>query len=326
MTITAKRISDPTTDKPYFILTELLEDKADFEESQINVRITDGAHFWRKEGQRRLSQPDKWMANTYRAITSPTAESFEYQFSERDGNLKFTIRWRQPGMTGRVKADIVLQLCEGPEHMRSLLDCLFGTLSSLQVSHDAHAKSVADFKEEALRNSKLVEEYATHKEAREEELYAKFSAVLNEKKAKMRELKHRVEDLERKLQDDERSDATDAGSQGARGALDEYNSVYDAETEPSEENEAATLLPMPDTIGQQTQRPQQAASLMDAEATTSRVFTPAERAAMLDAPTQSQEVADDDMEPAPDREIEDMPVAGPAAPAKPRTITKRRRR
>ncbi len=49
-------------------------------------------------------------------------------------------------------------------------------------------------------------------------------------------------------------------------------------------------------------------------------------AAMLDAPTQSQEVADDDMEPAPDREVEDMPVAGPAAPAKPRTITKRRRR
>ncbi len=51
MTITAKKISDPTTDKPYFILTELLEDKADFEESQINVRITDGAHFWRKEGE-----------------------------------------------------------------------------------------------------------------------------------------------------------------------------------------------------------------------------------------------------------------------------------
>ncbi len=86
-------------------------------------------------------------------------------------------------------------------------------------------------------------------------------------------------------------DATDAGSQGARGALDEYNSVYDAETEPSEENEAATLLPMPDTIGQQTQRPQQAASLMDAEATTSRVFTPAERGMILSADARPKIIA-----------------------------------
>lgn len=51
MTITAKKILDPTTKNPYFILTELLEDKADFEESQINVSITDGAHFWRKDGE-----------------------------------------------------------------------------------------------------------------------------------------------------------------------------------------------------------------------------------------------------------------------------------
>lgn len=47
------------------------------------------------------------------------------------------------------------------------------------MSHDAHAKSVADFKEEALRNSKLVEEYATHKEAREEELYAKVRLTIS---------------------------------------------------------------------------------------------------------------------------------------------------
>jgi hypothetical protein len=32
-----------------------------------------------------------------------------------------------------------------------------------------------------------------------------FSAVLNEKKAKIRELKQRAEDLERKLQDEEHS-------------------------------------------------------------------------------------------------------------------------
>lgn len=37
-------------------------------------------------------------------------------------------------MTGRVKADIVLQLYEGSEHMRSMLDTLFSTLSDLQVS------------------------------------------------------------------------------------------------------------------------------------------------------------------------------------------------
>lgn len=40
-------------------------------------------------------------------------------------------------------------------------------------------KSAADFKEEALKNSKLVEEYAQHKETREEELYAKVSQIMS---------------------------------------------------------------------------------------------------------------------------------------------------
>ncbi|KAK9918586.1 hypothetical protein WJX75_005172 [Coccomyxa subellipsoidea] len=186
-------------------------------------------------------------------------------------------------------------------------------------------KSAANFKEEALKNSKLVEEYAQHKETREEELYAKFSAVLNEKKAKIRELKQRAEDLERKLQDEEHSDATDAGSQGARRGLDEHDSVYDAETEPSQENEAETLPAMLDTLGQQTQRPHTATQL-HAGATTSQGLTAAARDAMLDEPTQPQEVPEVDTAPIMEDREEAAAVTGPSAPAKPCTITKRRRR
>lgn len=58
-------------------------------------------------------------------------------------------------------------------------------------------------------------------------------------------------------------DATDGVSRGVRGGVDEYDSVYDAETEPSEEEGAGVLPAMPDTIGQQTLPP----SAMQAEAT-----------------------------------------------------------
>lgn len=52
MKISAKKVLDPPSNVPYFILTELQEDTDDFEESQINVSMTDGVHFWRKEGEK----------------------------------------------------------------------------------------------------------------------------------------------------------------------------------------------------------------------------------------------------------------------------------
>lgn len=63
-------------------------------------------------------------------------------------------------------------------------------------------------------------------------------------------------------------DGSDAGSQGRRGGVDDDNSIYDAETEPSdvEANEADTLPAMPDTLGQQTQR-HMTGTLLTAEAT-----------------------------------------------------------
>ncbi|BDA46778.1 hypothetical protein COCOBI_09-2310 [Coccomyxa sp. Obi] len=328
MRVSAKKVLDPPSKVPYFILTELQEDTDNFEESQINVSTTDGVHFWRKEGQRRLPQPDRWMTNVYNAISDPKAEGFEFEFSQEHGDLKLTIRWRHPGIAGKAKADIHLQSCEGPEPMRSLLDTLFSTLTALQESHDAHARSAAAFKDEAFENSKLVEEYVKSKEAREEELYAKFSAVLNAKKEKLRELKQRIEDLERKLRDEE--DGSDAGSQGRRGGgVDEYNSIYDAETEPSdaEVNEAETLPAMQDTLGQQTLR-HTAATLLPAETTSGPGPVTADQAAMLEEPTQPQEAPDVVMEQATNGVNEAVPVSGPsvAAARKPTTIARRRQR
>lgn len=48
--------------------------------------------------------------------------------------------------------------------------------------------------------------------------------------------------------------------------------------------------------------------------------------AMLDEPTQPQEVPEVDMAPIMEDREEAAAVTGPSAPAKPRTITKRRRR
>ncbi len=49
------------------------------------------------------------------------------------GHMQLTIRWRHPGMAGKAKADILLQSCEGPEPMHSLLDTLFSSLAALQA-------------------------------------------------------------------------------------------------------------------------------------------------------------------------------------------------
>lgn len=52
MRVSVLKVLDPPKNVPYFILTELQEDTDNFEESQINVSITDGVHFWRKEGEK----------------------------------------------------------------------------------------------------------------------------------------------------------------------------------------------------------------------------------------------------------------------------------
>jgi hypothetical protein len=48
--------------------------------------------------------------------------------------VQLTIRWRQIGIAGRVKADILLPLCDSSQEMPKLLDTLFSTLASLEVS------------------------------------------------------------------------------------------------------------------------------------------------------------------------------------------------
>ncbi len=73
------------------------------------------------------------MANTYRAITSPTAESFEYQFSERDGNLKVC----SPS-TLTVKG--VLQL---PLVAALLTYCLYETITLSCADHAVHHQMAA---------------------------------------------------------------------------------------------------------------------------------------------------------------------------------------
>ena len=50
--MSAKKVIDPSSKVPHFILTELQEDRDDFEESHFNVSITDGVHYWRKEGEK----------------------------------------------------------------------------------------------------------------------------------------------------------------------------------------------------------------------------------------------------------------------------------
>lgn len=72
-------------------------------------------------------------------------------------------------------------------------------------------------------------------------------------------------------------DGSDAGSQGRRGGVDDHNSIYDAETEPSAEvDEAETLVAMQDTLGQQTQR-HTAGTLLPANATAGPSSVPADQ-------------------------------------------------
>ena len=47
----AQTIVDSTSGKAYYVLIKLLEDKTDFEESSIDVRITDGTSCWEIEGK-----------------------------------------------------------------------------------------------------------------------------------------------------------------------------------------------------------------------------------------------------------------------------------
>lgn len=50
MTLTARKIVDSSSNAPYFILTDVQEDDEDFEESQMDISITNGLQYWRKHG------------------------------------------------------------------------------------------------------------------------------------------------------------------------------------------------------------------------------------------------------------------------------------
>ena len=46
----AHTILDSTSGKAYYVLVTLLEDRTEFEESSINLRVTDGSSCWGREG------------------------------------------------------------------------------------------------------------------------------------------------------------------------------------------------------------------------------------------------------------------------------------
>ena len=79
-------------------------------------------------------------------------------------------------------------------------------------------------------------------------------------------------------------DGSDAGSQGRRGGVDDHNSIYDAETEPSAEvDEPETLAAMQDTLGQQTLR-HMAGTLLPVETTAGPSSDPVDHHGVVIAP------------------------------------------
>ncbi|DBB06620.1 TPA: DNA repair protein xrcc4 [Trebouxia sp. C0004] len=176
------------------------------------------------------------MATAKQALTQ-NSDKFTFIITPKKKPDVLRLRWEyykeMMDFEGRLAGQIDVEHASSPsEVVQNILGTALDNLSSLQASQKQVQQQCDLFKKEAETAQRQVQDYVQQKQKREAELYVKFAAVLNEKKAKAVEWKLKAEQAQASVQKASTEGLAEEGTP-PRDAGD----TYSQSTDPSDDEE-----------------------------------------------------------------------------------------
>ncbi|KAL0055927.1 hypothetical protein WJX82_005802 [Trebouxia sp. C0006] len=211
----------------------------------FDVQVTDGESAWSQSGLRRPNtQIADWMATAKQALTQ-NSDKFTFIITPKKKPDVLRLRWEyykeMKDFEGRLAGQIDVEHASSPsEVVQNILGTALDNLSSLQASQKQVQQQCDLFKKEAETAQRQVQDYVQQKQKREAELYVKFAAVLNEKKAKAVEWKLKAEQAQASVQKASTEGVADEGTP-PRDMGDTYSQSTDPSDDEEQEEPSGTL-------------------------------------------------------------------------------------
>lgn len=181
--------------------------------------------------RRPTTQIADWMAVAKQALTRKS-DKFTFIITPKKKPDVLRVRWEYQAelsdFEGRLAGQIDVEHAqESAAVTQSILSTVFDNLSSLQESQQQVQHQCDMFRREAESAQQQVQDYVEQKHKREAELYVKFAAVLNEKKAKAVEWKLKAEQAQAAVQK--------ASTEGIAAEGTPPRDTYSQSTDPSDD-------------------------------------------------------------------------------------------
>ncbi|KAA6423702.1 MAG: hypothetical protein FRX49_06273 [Trebouxia sp. A1-2] len=176
------------------------------------------------------------MATAKQALTQ-NSDKFTFIVTPKKSPDVLRLRWEyykeMKDFEGRLAGQIDVEHASSPsEVIKSILGTALDNMSSLQASQKQVQQQCDGFRKEADIAQQQVQDYVQHKQKREAELYVKFAAVLNEKKAKAVEWKLKAEQAQASVQKASTEGVADEGTPPR-----DVGDTYSQSTDPSDDEE-----------------------------------------------------------------------------------------
>eukprot|EP00887_Chlorella_sp_A99_P000236 scaffold13.g236.t1 len=181
----------------------------DVASSTFDVAVSDGERAWTATGVSASTLQGATADKMERAVAGlssgllegPVAEEqYSHEVQQRGEDLAIRVRWTPPGKFGYLQLALTAKPALDPrEKTAAMLDLLVRNVDVLQAACAQLQRDGEELKRMVDSSGHLVEEYVKNKTEQDRQNAVKIAALLNSKKAKVRELQARVEALTAQL-------------------------------------------------------------------------------------------------------------------------------
>ncbi|KAL4433060.1 hypothetical protein ABPG77_006487 [Micractinium sp. CCAP 211/92] len=198
------KLQDASSDSIFF--ASVTRHGAGPEAASVDLAVTDASGAWTATGitgaDLKGQAPHK-LSHFLAALSDlePRGLPYKTEFAERDGGLLVKVSWQASPNDPRVLVSATLPPApSAPSVIGAMLALLTDNVAALRGMSESLLAQVKEYDKQVAQKDHLVESYVKNKEAQDRDTYIKVAALLNSKKAKLRELQQQVDELQEENQ------------------------------------------------------------------------------------------------------------------------------
>ncbi|KAI3428665.1 hypothetical protein D9Q98_007488 [Chlorella vulgaris] len=211
--------------KTYFI--SITHRAAPGEEGSADLALTDGSLAWTAAGvtsESIAAGSTQRLVHLLASLSDLEVSQGEYSTEidpRSDGSLSLKVLWKQPSTGLKIALKVIMAAAvPAAPVVLSMLELLMGNMAALKATCSDLLQQSQAFERQAAQNQDIVSKYVAAKEQHDRDTNAKVAALLNAKKAKLRELKSELEAAQEEVKrlQEQGSEPMDADEEGEASA------------------------------------------------------------------------------------------------------------